>query len=319
MKLFAIAFALLAVLATSVFAWDNLDHEIFDMVSELEAAEGKGTTFYSWLEVPNTATTSEIAKAYRKKSIVLHPDKNPGVKGVHERFARLGKISTILRDKEKRERYDFFYKNGVPKWRGTGYYYSRFRPGLGTVLIFLVILTSSLQYLVQNLNYKRDLARIETITSKAKAVAWGPKLVPLTGQRKVRVNLGDAHDEDGNVYDSRWIDMVVDGNDVYMLDDNGDQILINADTATAPGITRTWFISLVKALIFKVIGKSSDSDSATEQELAADEDNDDVSSATGSDAPGSNSGTSTPNGSLKGGHLAATKAGGKRRKAVKKR
>lgn len=33
----------------------------------------------------------------------------------------------LTRDK----RYDFFYKNGVPKWRGTGYYYSRFRPGLG--------------------------------------------------------------------------------------------------------------------------------------------------------------------------------------------
>ena len=28
-------------------------------------------------------------------------------------------------------RYDFFYTNGVPKWRGTGYYYSRFRPGIG--------------------------------------------------------------------------------------------------------------------------------------------------------------------------------------------
>ena len=27
--------------------------------------------------------------------------------------------------------YDFFYKNGVPVWRGTVYYYSRFRPGLG--------------------------------------------------------------------------------------------------------------------------------------------------------------------------------------------
>ena len=72
------------------------------------------------------------------------------MKGVHERFARLGVISTILRNKEGRERYvigssqpccsqaltffnryDFFYKNGVPKWRGTGYYYSRFRPGLG--------------------------------------------------------------------------------------------------------------------------------------------------------------------------------------------
>ena len=33
------------------------------------------------------------------------PDKNPNVKGVHERFARLGVISTILRNKEGRERY----------------------------------------------------------------------------------------------------------------------------------------------------------------------------------------------------------------------
>lgn len=59
------------------------------------------------------------------------PDKNPNDKTIHERFARLGVISTILRNKESRDRYDFFYKNGVPKWRGTGYYYSRFRPGLG--------------------------------------------------------------------------------------------------------------------------------------------------------------------------------------------
>ena len=61
------------------------------------------------------------------------PDKNPGVKGIHERFARLGVIATILRNKDSRKRYDFFYKNGVPKWRGTGYYYSRFRPGLGVI------------------------------------------------------------------------------------------------------------------------------------------------------------------------------------------
>lgn len=27
-------------------------------------------------------------------------------------------------------RYDHFYKNGVPRWRGTGYYYSRWRPGM---------------------------------------------------------------------------------------------------------------------------------------------------------------------------------------------
>jgi hypothetical protein len=78
---------------------------------------------------------------------IFSPDKNPGVKDIHERFARLGVIATILKDTEGRKRYvnfvrvpnvyltahryDFFYKNGVPKWRGSGYYYARFRPGLG--------------------------------------------------------------------------------------------------------------------------------------------------------------------------------------------
>ncbi len=98
------------------------------------------------------------------------PDKNPGVKGVQERFARLGVIASILRSEDGRERsvsceitwlllgqpklmrlickirrYDFFYKNGVPRWRGTGYYYSRFRPGLGVrrqfTFFYTVVLT----------------------------------------------------------------------------------------------------------------------------------------------------------------------------------
>jgi hypothetical protein len=35
---------------------------------------GKGTTFYSWLDVSPTATLTEINKAYRKKSIQLQSD-----------------------------------------------------------------------------------------------------------------------------------------------------------------------------------------------------------------------------------------------------
>ncbi|TEB35708.1 DnaJ-domain-containing protein [Coprinellus micaceus] len=285
MRLFSLLIGVLALLATVVLACQ--DHEIFDLVSELEAAEGKGTTFYSWLTVPHTASTADIAKAYRKKSMLLHPDKNPGVKGIHERFSRLGVISGILRNKEKRERYDFFYKNGVPKWRGTGYYYSRFRPGLGFVFSFLVIVSSALQYMVQSMNYKRDLVRIEHITGKAKAAAWGPKLVPIAGKRKVRVNLGEAHDEDGNVTDSRWIDMIVSGEDVYFLEPNGDQTLINASTATPPAVSRTWFLALLKSLIFKITGKKSSS----------------ADGAGGSDekydppqVDGTRSGTSTPGG-----------------------
>ena len=59
-------------------------------------------------------------------------------------------------------------------------YYSQF------VFVFLIILTSGLQYLVQRINHKRDLRRIESIVGKAKAAAWGPKMIPTNGRRKVR-------------------------------------------------------------------------------------------------------------------------------------
>jgi DnaJ family protein C protein 1 len=55
------------------------------------------------------------------------------------------------------------------------------------VFVFLIILTSGLQYMVQRINYKRDLQRIERIVGKAKAAAWGPKMIPVNGKRKVRI------------------------------------------------------------------------------------------------------------------------------------
>lgn len=38
-------------------------------------------------------------------ALLRSPDKNPDIKGIHERFARLGVISTILRNKESRKRW----------------------------------------------------------------------------------------------------------------------------------------------------------------------------------------------------------------------
>ncbi|KAJ7665534.1 DnaJ domain-containing protein, partial [Mycena rosella] len=247
MRAFVFLFAFLAVLVTSVLAWEKEDHEIFDLVSAIEASEGKGTTFYSWLDVPSTATTAEIAKAYRRKSMVLHPDKNPNDDKIHERFSRLGVVSTILRNKESRERYDFFYKNGVPTWRGTGYYYSRFRPGLGSVFVFLVLVTSGFHYIVQHINYKTDLERIERFVKDAQLAAWGPKLIPIEGQRKVKVNLAGAQ----RTSEGRWIDMIVDTKNVYILDPSGDMHLLDASTANRPAFANTWFIALGKSLYYK--------------------------------------------------------------------
>jgi len=49
----------------------------------------------------------------------------------------------------------------------------------------LTLLTSLLQYTVQCMTYKNDLRRIETIISNAKLAAWGPKMIPVDGKRKV--------------------------------------------------------------------------------------------------------------------------------------
>ncbi|TFL05859.1 DnaJ domain-containing protein [Pterulicium gracile] len=248
---FWLCFALIFALATCVLSWEKEDHEIFDLVSELQTAEGKGTTFYSWLDVPSSASTVEISKAYKKMSRTMHPDKNPGVKDIEKRFARLGVIAKILRNKDSRKRYDFFYKNGVPRWKGSGYFYSRYRPGLGTVLVFLVVLTSGLQYLIQGIKYKQDVVRIEKIVGDAKTAAWGNRNAPLEGQRKVRVNLGGSRtvDEDGNANPGRMLDMVVEGANVYILEPNGALELLDASAATKPAIMNTWLISLVRKLV----------------------------------------------------------------------
>lgn len=67
----------------------------------------------------------------------------------------------------------FFFKNGVPKWRGTGYYYSRFRPSIVHVFFFLVLLSSLIHYAILRVNYRRDKQRIDYFTRAALAKAGG--------------------------------------------------------------------------------------------------------------------------------------------------
>jgi hypothetical protein len=54
-----------------------------------------------------------------------------------------------------------------------------------TVLTFLTMLTTGLHYIVQYMNFKRDLTRIEHILGQAKLAAWGPKMIPSSSRRKV--------------------------------------------------------------------------------------------------------------------------------------
>ena len=58
--------------------------------------------YYEVLEVTKTATSEEIKKAYRKKAIQYHPDKNPGNSEAEEKFKEAAEAYEILSDEQKR-------------------------------------------------------------------------------------------------------------------------------------------------------------------------------------------------------------------------
>ncbi len=64
--------------------------------------------YYEILEVGKKASADEIKKAYRKKALAYHPDKNPGDKQAEEMFKKAAEAYEVLSDPEKRARYDQF-------------------------------------------------------------------------------------------------------------------------------------------------------------------------------------------------------------------
>ena len=64
--------------------------------------------YYEVLEVTKESTVEEIKKAYRKKAIQYHPDKNPGDKEAEEKFKEAAEAYEVLSDPEKKSKYDQF-------------------------------------------------------------------------------------------------------------------------------------------------------------------------------------------------------------------
>lgn len=69
--------------------------------------------YYEILEVSKSATADEIKKAYRKKALQYHPDKNPDNKEAEEKFKEAAEAYEILSSPEKRQRYDQFGHAGM--------------------------------------------------------------------------------------------------------------------------------------------------------------------------------------------------------------
>lgn len=73
--------------------------------------------FYEILGITKSADAAAIKKAYRKKAIEFHPDKNPGNKEAEENFKLAAEAYEVLSDPQKKAKYDQF---GHQAFEGAG-------------------------------------------------------------------------------------------------------------------------------------------------------------------------------------------------------
>src|SRR6056297_1182868 len=77
--------------------------------------------YYEVLGISKSASQDEIKKAYRKQALKYHPDKNPGDNEAENKFKEAAEAYEVLRDPDKRSRYDRFGHAGVGGAAGNGF------------------------------------------------------------------------------------------------------------------------------------------------------------------------------------------------------
>ena len=76
--------------------------------------------YYETLEVSRDASTSELRKAFKKKAMKFHPDRNPDNPQAAEKFKEAAEAYDVLSDPQKKSAYDQFGHSGVEGMGGGG-------------------------------------------------------------------------------------------------------------------------------------------------------------------------------------------------------
>ncbi|XP_005302824.1 dnaJ homolog subfamily C member 1 [Chrysemys picta bellii] len=187
---------LLALLPPLARAWDSGDLELFDLVEEVPE------NFYGFLGLPQDASSADIRKAYRKLSLTLHPDKNKD-ENAETQFRQLVAIYEVLKDEERRKRYDDILINGLPDWRQPVFYYRRVRKmsNAELALLLFIILTVGHYAVVWSIYLEKQLDELLSKKKRDKKKKTG-------GRSTDEVKLGAADKNERSLEKPQWRDLL---------------------------------------------------------------------------------------------------------------
>nr|XP_055152710.1 dnaJ homolog subfamily C member 1 isoform X3 [Symphalangus syndactylus] len=176
--------------------WESGDLELFDLVEEVQL------NFYQFLRVQQDASSADIRKAYRKLSLTLHPDKNKD-ENAETQFRQLVAIYEVLKDDERRQRYDDILINGLPDWRQPVFYYRRVRKmsNAELALLLFIILTVGHYAVVWSIYLEKQLDELLSRKKREKKKKTGSKSVDVS-------KLGASEKNERLLMKPQWHDLL---------------------------------------------------------------------------------------------------------------
>ncbi|XP_063093997.1 dnaJ homolog subfamily C member 1 isoform X2 [Cavia porcellus] len=187
---------LLLVAVGPARGWESGDLELFDLVEEVQL------NFYQFLGVQQDASSADIRKAYRKLSLTLHPDKNKD-ENAETQFRQLVAIYEVLKDDERRQRYDDILINGLPDWRQPVFYYRRVRKmsNAELALLLFIILTVGHYAVVWSIYLEKQLDELLSRKKREKKKRTGSKSVDIS-------KLGASEKNERLLMKPQWHDLL---------------------------------------------------------------------------------------------------------------
>lgn len=156
------------IVALAAFTPDEI--EIFETQDKLVKHYNEAS-FYTFFQIPQSASTKAIIKNYKKLSRKYHPDKIKGAtKKDVQRFEILNVVYDILKS-GRRDKYDFYLQRGFPTYdKSEMKFKSRvFKPSMIFISIFLLSVVSGIHYLIIKISYSSQVSKLQSIIDEIKS------------------------------------------------------------------------------------------------------------------------------------------------------